>query len=122
MGRRLQPGRSRSNNRLKELKTMYLRRFILSAAAAAPMLVAVAGAARADVVSPDAAKAFITQSGQQLVSIVNGTGDSAQKGVAVRQLVNQIVAVDQVGDYVLGRYINVATPDQQKQFQTLFHQ
>jgi phospholipid transport system substrate-binding protein len=40
----------------------------------------------------------------------------------LRQLVNQIVAVDQVGDYVLGRYINVATPQQHQDFQTLFHQ
>ncbi|WP_297493010.1 phospholipid-binding protein MlaC [Acidocella sp.] len=101
---------------------MYLRRYILGAAAAAPMLVAMAGAARADVVSPDVAKAFIAQSGKQLVTIVNGPGTEAQKGVALRQLVNQIVAVDKVGNYVLGRYINVATPDQQQQFQALFHQ
>ena len=100
---------------------MYLRRFILGAAAAAPMLFAMAGAARADVVSPDDAKAFITQSGKQLVDIVNNSSGS-QKGLALRQLVNQIVAVDQVGDYVLGRYINVATPQQHQDFQTLFHQ
>jgi phospholipid transport system substrate-binding protein len=101
---------------------MYLRRFILGAAAAAPMLVAMAGVARADNVSPDAAKAFISQSGQQLVGIVNSQSNPGQKSMALRQLVNQIVAVDQVGDYVLGRYINVATPQQHQQFQTLFHQ
>jgi len=100
---------------------MYLRRFILGAAAAAPMLIAMAGAARADVISSDDAKAFITQSGKQLVDIVNNSS-GAQKGTALRQLVNQIVAVDQVGDYVLGRYINVATPQQHQDFQTLFHQ
>lgn len=101
---------------------MYLRRFILGAAAAAPMLMAIAGSARADAVSPDAAKAFISQSGQKLAGIINGSGDNKQKGEALRQLVNQIVAVDQVGDYVLGRYINTATPAQHQQFQTLFHQ
>ena len=101
---------------------MYLRRFILGAAAAAPLLVAMAGAAQADAVSADAAKAFITQSGQQLVGIVNGSSSGSQKGLALRQLVNQIVDVDLVGDYVLGRYINVATPDQHQQFQALFHQ
>jgi phospholipid transport system substrate-binding protein len=100
---------------------MYLRRFILGAAAAAPLLLAMAGTARADTISPDDAKAFITQSGKQLVSIVNGS-TGTQRGQQLRQLVNQIVAVDQVGDYVLGRYINVATPQQHQDFQTLFHQ
>lgn len=101
---------------------MYPRRFILGAAAAAPMLMAAAGTAWADAVTADAAKAFITQSGQQLVDIVNNTPDATQKAAALRQLVNRIVAVDQVGDYVLGRYIHIATPAQHQQFETLFHQ
>lgn len=101
---------------------MSLRRFILGAAAAAPMLIAMSGAALADAVAPDTAKTFITQSGQQLVNIVNNTPDATQKSAALRQLVDQIVAVDQVGDYVLGRYINVVTPAQHQQFQALFHQ
>jgi phospholipid transport system substrate-binding protein len=112
---------SNSHNRLKEPKTMNLRRFILGAAAAAPMLIAMAGAAQADTVSSDDAKAFITQSGKQLVGIVNSTSGT-QRGQQLRQLVNQIVAVDQVGDYVLGRYVNVVTPQQHQDFQTLFHQ
>ena len=77
---------------------MYLRRFILGAAAAAPMIVAMAGAARADDVAPDAAKAFITQSGQQLVGIVNGSSSTAQKDAALHQLVDQMVAVDQTDE------------------------
>jgi phospholipid transport system substrate-binding protein len=101
---------------------MHLRRFILSSFAAAPMLAFMAGAADAQMVPADAAKAFITSSGQQLVSIVNGSASDAQKADQLRQLVDNIVAVDQVGDYVLGRYINVATPDQHTQFLSLFHQ
>ncbi len=101
---------------------MNSRRFILGAAACAPMLTLIAGAAQAQQVPMDAAKAFITQSGQQLVTIVNSSASTAQKADQLRQLVNQIVAVDQVGDYVLGRYLNVATPQQHAQFQTLFHQ
>lgn len=100
---------------------MHLRRLILGAIAATPVLVALGGVAKADAISPDAAKAFINQSGQKLVGIVNSQTGS-QKSEALRQLVNQIVAVDLVGDYVLGRYINVATPQQHQQFQTLFHQ
>ena len=101
---------------------MYVRRLLLGAVLCAPVLAAMPVAAQADVVPADAAKAFITQSGQQLVTIVNGTASASQKADQLRQLVDQIVAVDQVGDYVLGRYINVATADQHTQFLTLFHQ
>ncbi|HQT64340.1 MAG TPA: ABC transporter substrate-binding protein [Acidocella sp.] len=73
-------------------------------------------------VAPDAAKTFIDQAGQQLVTIVNGSASTSQKADQLRQLVDQIVAVDQVGDYVLGRYKNVATADQHSQFLALFHQ
>jgi phospholipid transport system substrate-binding protein len=101
---------------------MYFRRFIPSAVAAAPLLAAMAGAAQAQTISPEAAKAFIQQSGQQLVRIINSSAAQAQKADQLRQLVNQIVAVNQVGDYVLGRYLNVMTPQQHAQFQQLFHQ
>ncbi|HVE21168.1 MAG TPA: ABC transporter substrate-binding protein [Acidocella sp.] len=101
---------------------MYFRRFILGTVAAMPLLAAMAGAAHAQAVSADAAKAFIRQSGQQLQGIINGSATQAQKADQLRQLVNQIVAVDQVGDYVLGRYLNVMTPQQHGQFQNLFHQ
>ena len=101
---------------------MLLRRFILGAMACAPLLCALPGVALAQPVPPDAAKAFISQSGQQLVTIVNGAATDSQKAAQLRTLVNQIVAVDQVGDYVLGRYITVATPSQHAQFLTLFHQ
>jgi phospholipid transport system substrate-binding protein len=101
---------------------MHLRRYILGAAACAPMLGLMTGTAQAQQVPADAAKAFITQSGQQLVTIVNSSAPQAQKADQLRQLVDQIVAVDQVGDYVLGRYINVATAQQHTQFLTLFHQ
>ncbi len=99
---------------------MYFRRFILGAIASAPMFAVMAGAAQA--LTPDSAKSFITDSGVKLVAIVNGGASEGQKATQLRDLVNQIVAVDQVGDYVLGRYINIATPAQKQQFQTLFHQ
>jgi phospholipid transport system substrate-binding protein len=100
---------------------MYLRRFILGAVACAPMLAALATQADAQV-APDAAKAFINQAGQQLVGVVNSNASASAKADQLRQLVDQIVAVDQVGEYVLGRYASVATPDQHTQFLALFHQ
>jgi phospholipid transport system substrate-binding protein len=99
---------------------MIFRRFILGAVAGLPMLAAMS-AAHAQV-APDAAKTFIQQAGQQLVAIVNGNAAPAQKADELRQLVEQIVAVDQVGDYVLGRYKSVATPDEHVKFLALFHQ
>jgi phospholipid transport system substrate-binding protein len=99
---------------------MYFRRFVLGAITTLPML-GLAPLAQAQV-TPDAAKTFITQAGQQLVSVVNSNASDSQKADQLRQLVEQIVAVDQVGNYVLGRYTNVATPDQHTQFLTLFHQ
>jgi phospholipid transport system substrate-binding protein len=99
---------------------MHLRRFVLSAFASLPIL-ATAPSAYAQV-SPDAAKAFITQAGEQLVGVVNGNAPRAQRADELRQLVDQIVAVDQVGDYVLGRYRNVVTSDQHSQYLALFHQ
>lgn len=101
---------------------MYLRRFILGAVACAPMLAMLPSAAQAQQVPADAAKAFITQSGQQLVTIVNSSASASQKADQLHQLVEQIVAVDKIGDYVLGRYVNVATPAQHTQFLQLFHQ
>jgi phospholipid transport system substrate-binding protein len=101
---------------------MYFRRFILGAIVGAPMLVAMAGSAYAQTVSADAEKTFIQQSGQRLVGIINSSASQSQKADELRQLVNQIVAVDQVGDYVLGRYLHAMTPQEHTQFQTLFHQ
>ncbi len=99
---------------------MHLRRMILGAFAALPILVASPLASAQ--VAADAAKTFIDQSGQQLVTIVNSNASESQKADQLRQLVDQIVAVDQVGDYVLGRYRNVVTPDQHSQYLALFHQ
>jgi phospholipid transport system substrate-binding protein len=100
---------------------MHLRRFVLGAMTALPML-SLAPLAQAQTVPTDAAKAFIQNGGQQLVSIVNGNGSNAAKGQQLQTLLNQIVAVDNVGDYVLGRYISVATAAQHAQFLQLFHQ
>jgi phospholipid transport system substrate-binding protein len=99
---------------------MHLRRSVLGALAT--LTLAAAALPAAAQVAPDAAKAFITQSGQQLVTVVNSNASTSQKADQLRQLVDQIVAVDTVGDYVLGRYINVATPAQHTQFLQLFHQ
>jgi len=99
---------------------MYFRRFILGVASALPIMACTPWAAAQ--VPADAAKAFISQAGQELVAVVNGGGSSAQKSSQLQRLVDQDVAVDQVADYVLGRYQNVATPAQHSEYLALFHQ
>ena len=100
---------------------MFLRRFVMGAVASSALLAGTAGLARAQV-PPDAAKTFITQAGQQLVAVVNSDASDAAKADQLHSLVEQIVAVDQVGDYVLGRYTSAVTPAQHAQYLTLFHQ
>jgi phospholipid transport system substrate-binding protein len=100
---------------------MLYRRTILGAIASVSLFMAAALPAAAQVPT-DTAKAFIDQSGQKLVAVVNGGGTDSQKADQLRALVDQIVAVDAVGVYVLGRYNSVATAEQKTQFLTLFHQ
>ena len=82
---------------------MIFRRFILGALASTSLLTASVRMAHAQTVSPTAAKAFISQSGDKLIGILNSNGNNSQKAAALSQLVDQIVNVDQVATYVLGR-------------------
>ncbi|HEX7389999.1 MAG TPA: ABC transporter substrate-binding protein [Acidiphilium sp.] len=100
--------------------TAYFRRVLLGAFALLPAL-AVTPAAIAAAPAAPAAKQFIQDSGNKLVSIVNGPGSDSQKATNLRGLVNNIVAVDQIGKFVLGRYWRVATPDQRSEYMGLFH-
>ncbi|MGC9269326.1 MlaC/ttg2D family ABC transporter substrate-binding protein [Acidiphilium sp.] len=104
----------------------YFRRVLLGAFAVMPALAlspaltdSVAFAAAPDAA---AAKSFIQQSGAKLVAIINGPGSTSQKSADLRALVNDIVAVDQIGKFVLGRYWQVATPSQRTEYLHLFHQ
>jgi phospholipid transport system substrate-binding protein len=101
----------------------YFRRVLLGAFAVMPAL-AIAPLSTAFAAAPSgaAAKTFINDSGQKLVAIINGPGSTAQKSADLRSLVNNIVAVDQIGKFVLGRYYRVATPAQRSEYMQLFHQ
>lgn len=101
---------------------MIFRRFIMGVAASVPLLAAVTGAAHAQAPSAAQATAFITQSGDKLVAIVNGNESNSQKADELRGLINTMVNVDQVANYVLGRYNDVATPAQKQKFHALFRQ
>lgn len=101
---------------------MFFRRVMIAAAASAPLMACMVGVAQARTPSAAAARAFISDNGDRLVAIINSNDSNAQKTTALRQLVNQIVDVDQVSTYVLGRYNEVATPAQKQRFQELFRE
>lgn len=104
----------------------YFRRVLLGAFAVMPALSLapnlLTGVARAAAPSEAVAHHFIKTSGAQLVAIVNGPGTTSQKGAKLRALVDNIVAVNQIGKFVLGRYWRVATPAQRNEYMKLFHE
>lgn len=70
----------------------------------------------------DKAAAFVKQTGNALVQIVNGPGTPQEKRAAMTKEINAAVDVDGVGRFCLGRYWRQATPQQQRQYLQLFHQ
>jgi len=70
----------------------------------------------------DKAIAFVKSTGDRLVAIVNGPGSAASKRSAMTQILDTDVDVDGIGRFCLGRFWRTATPEQQKQYLTLFHE
>jgi phospholipid transport system substrate-binding protein len=72
--------------------------------------------------SADKATAFVKSTGDRLVAIVNGPGSTSTKRAQMTQIINTDVDVEGIGRFCLGRYWKQATPEQQKQYQALFHE
>lgn len=96
---------------------MTYRRHLLTLAAASALLPL---SARAQ--GTDKAAAFVKSTGDRLVAIVNGPGSAASKRAAMTQILNADVDVDGIGKFCLGRFWRQATPQQQKQYLSLFHE
>jgi phospholipid transport system substrate-binding protein len=79
------------------------------------------GRARADAAT-DAAIAFVKKTGEALIGVINGPGDSARKRAALAQILDQTVDVSGVARFCLGRFWRVATPDQRTRYTDAFHQ
>src|SRR5271157_2948138 len=69
----------------------------------------------------DRASAFVKATGDKLVAVVNGPGTPQQKRGTLTQIIEAAVDVDDVARFCLGRYWRNATPEQQKQYTSLFH-
>jgi len=70
----------------------------------------------------DRGVAFVKDSGDRLVAVVNGPGSLQEKRRQLTQILDRTVDVDGVARFCLGRFWRQATPDQQKRFVELFHQ
>ncbi len=70
----------------------------------------------------DKAAGFVKSTGDKLVAVVNGPGSASAKRAAMTKIIDADVDVEGIGRFCLGRYWRLATPEQQKQYLTLFHE
>jgi len=68
------------------------------------------------------ATAFLQQTGDQLVAVVNGAMAPAAKRRALAQVIETTVDVNGVARFCLGRFWRTASEDQQKRFIAAFHE
>lgn len=97
------------------------RRAVLLTSVSALLLSATPFRAWAQADRSGEAARFIEQFGNQLVDIVNVDEPLARKRQRMQPLVEQALAVNEIGTFVLGRYWRIATPAQQQRFLQLFH-
>lgn len=79
------------------------------------------GRAHADIAT-DRAVAFVRQTGDGLVGVINSAGNNAQKRVALAQIMDRTVDVPDVARFCLGRFWRTATPQQRQRYLQAFHQ
>jgi phospholipid transport system substrate-binding protein len=68
------------------------------------------------------ANAFVKSFADDLVGIVNGPNGNAQKKAALGPVIDSNVDVARIAKFCLGRFWSTATPAQQSEYTTLFHQ
>ncbi len=96
---------------------MLLRRTTLALAAAS----LIAGVSPVQAQSSEQASAFVKSLGTTLTGIINGPGSTEQKTAALTRVIDTHVDISGVARFVLGRFWRLATPQQQAEYETLFH-
>lgn len=69
----------------------------------------------------EAASALIKTATDKLAAVVNGTGAIDARRQALTPIIDSVVDIAGVARFCLGRFWRTATPDQQKQYVSLFH-
>ncbi len=98
---------------------MLLTRRTLLAFGLATLVLARLSSLRAE--EPGAADAFVEKFGTKLVGVVNSNQPLAEKQQQLRPLIDGAVDVDTIARFCLGRFATTATPEQVKEFTSLFH-
>ncbi len=70
----------------------------------------------------ETAAAFVRQTGDAILNVVNGSGTMAEKRAALTRIVDGAVDVDGIGRFELGRFWRVATPGQRQTYLSLFRE
>jgi phospholipid transport system substrate-binding protein len=68
------------------------------------------------------AAAFVRQTGDQLINVVNGNAPESVKRQQLQQVVDRTVDVESIARFALGRFWRLATPQQQQEYMHLFHE
>jgi phospholipid transport system substrate-binding protein len=98
---------------------MLTRRVLLTSAIA---FVALPLLARQGMAQPaDPAGMFVDKLLHDLTTIVNGNSQTPEKQAALAQIVDRDVDIGDVARFCLGHFWRMATPDQQRDYMTLFH-
>jgi phospholipid transport system substrate-binding protein len=101
---------------------MLTRRTLLVCAAATAALAAsgIGGFDSASAQTADAASTFIAQTGRDLVAVVNAPSSDSVKQQQLGGVIDRVVDVPAVAQFVLGRFWRTATPQQREDFTALF--
>lgn len=78
------------------------------------------GIPRVGMALPDQAGHFIVEVGDKALAIVKSATSPAQKEDELSALFNSVVDVDWMARFVIGRYWNTATPEEQKKYASLY--
>jgi phospholipid transport system substrate-binding protein len=93
---------------------MIFRRCVLTTLLLLPLT------ARAEPVDPNRAADFVRQAGAELAAVVGGAETPADKQARLGPYLAHVVDEDAVGRFCLGRYWQVATPEQRTEYLRLF--
>jgi phospholipid transport system substrate-binding protein len=99
---------------------MERRRLLLSIATVA-LIAGPSPAGMAEAQSASQATAFVRQTGDAMVQVVNGSAPHEQKAQALAHIINQRVDVDGIAKFCLGSFWREATPAQRQEYLDLFH-
>lgn len=100
---------------------MLTRSVLIRRLAAALLAASLAAPARAQVAPQDAAD-FIQRAGVQLATTIGGAGSVDEKRRRIAPFMAEVVDVEGVARFVLGRFWRLATPEQQRTYVGLFNQ